>query len=217
VIWSFFKKNLAWKIFSLLLALMLWYIIVRDPDLATSVTVPVLFKGMPHELEISSDLPDRVQLEVRGPSTQLAPRSLATAAVVLDLGSVHDPGERTYTITAENVSLPSGVQLTRAIPSQVRLNFEHRLERDVPVQVRIAKGPPAGYHVVRQEVIPDKLRIVGPETNVGQVKFVETDAIDLSLVVAAAEFRVNAFVGDPWVRFESSPVVQVKVYVEKAG
>lgn len=216
MIWGFFRRNLGWKILSLALALTLWYIIVRDPDLATSVTVPVLFRGMPHELEISSDLPDRVQLEVRGPSKQLAPGSLATAAVVLDLGSVHDAGERTYTITPENVSLPNGVQLTRAIPSQIRLNFEHRLERDVPVRIRVGKGPPPGYHVVRQEAAPDKLRIVGPETNVAQVNFVETDAIDLSSVVATAEFRVNAFVGDPWVRFESAPVVQVKVFVEKA-
>jgi len=216
LIWNLLRKNLAWKILSLLIAVMLWYIIVRDPDLATSVTVPVLFRGMPHELEISSDLPDRVQLEVRGPSKQLAPESLATAAVILDLGSVHEPGERTYTITPENVSLPNGVQLARAIPSQVRLNFEHRLARDVPVRIRISKEPPPGYQVVRQEAVPDKLRIVGPETNVRQVSVVETDAIDLSSVVAAAEFRVQAFVGDPWVRFESSPVVQVKVWVEKA-
>lgn len=213
---SFFKKNLSWKILSLMLALLLWYVIVRDPYLATSVTVPVLFKGMPHELEISSDLPDRVQLEVQGPSKQLAPGSLATAAVVLDLGNVHDPGERTYTITPGNVSLPNGVVFTRAIPSQIRLNFEHRLVRDVPVRIRVGSGPPPGYRVVRQEAAPDKLRIIGPQTNVGQVNFVETDAIDLSSVIAAAEFRVNAFVGDPWVRFESSPLVHVKVYVEKA-
>lgn len=209
-------RNLGWKLLSLSLALLLWYLIVRDPDLATSVNVPVLFKGMPQDLEISSDLPDRVQLEVRGPSKQLVPQNLATAAVVLDLGSVHGPGDRTYTITRENVSLPNSVAFTRAIPSQIRLRFEHRISRDVPVRVRFSKSPPKGYAVVGEEVIPDKLRVVGPESNVEQVNFVDTDSIDLSAVVANAEFKVNAFVADPWVRFESPPVVRVKVYVEKA-
>lgn len=213
---TLFTKNIGWKLLSISLAVLLWYVIVRDPDLATSVNVPVLFKGMPPDMEISSDLPERVQLEVRGPSKQLARDGLATAAVVLDLGSVHGAGDRTYTITRANVSLPNSVVFTRAIPSQIRLHFEQRISRDVPVRVRISKSPPAGYTVVGEEVIPDKLRVVGPETNVEQVNFVDTDSIDLSDVVAHAEFKVNAFVADPWVRFESSPVVRVKVYVEKA-
>ena len=109
-------------------------VIVRDPELATSVTAPVMFRGMPEDFEISSDLVDSVRLEVRGPSGQLTAESLASAAVVLDLGSVEGPGDRTYNIEASNVFLPNGVMFSRANPSRIRIHFEQR------VHCRIARS-----------------------------------------------------------------------------
>jgi hypothetical protein len=70
--------------------------------------------------------------------------------------------------------------------------------------------------VRRQELVPPKLRIVGPQSRVNAVEFAETDRIDLSQKLAEIGLRVNAFVRDPQVRFESPPVVQVRVVIEKA-
>ena len=212
---NFFRRNLQWKLLSLLVSLLLWLAFVREPELATSVAAPVLFKGMPQSLEINSELPDHVQLEIKGPSGQLTPANLADAAIVLDLGTIHHAGDRTYTITPDNVHLPTGVDFTRAVPSQVRLHFELRISREVPVKVRFANLPPAGYQVVRQEVFPDKLRVIGPEASVREVSFVDTDSIDISSVMTIAEFQVNTFIPNPSVRFESKPVVRVRVHVEK--
>ena len=44
---------------------------------------------------------------------------------------------------------------------------------------------------------------------------VVTDPIDVSNVVGTSEFRVNAFVEDPYVRFEGSPQVTVTVTMKK--
>jgi hypothetical protein len=55
------------------------------------------------------------------------------------------------------------------------------------------------------------LRIVGPESLVNEVKYAETDVIDLTGVTGEKEFRVGVFVEDPQVRFESAPQVTVKV------
>jgi hypothetical protein len=57
---------------------------------------------------------------------------------------------------------------------------------------------------------------VGPQSRVNAVEFAETDRIDLSQNLSGAGVRVNAFVRDPQVRFESPPVVQVKVTLERA-
>jgi YbbR domain-containing protein len=208
-------RNITWKLLSFGLAILLWMVVVRDPELHTTVPVPVLYRGMPQNLELSGELQDRVQVELRGPASQLTPEDLADAAVVLDLGAVEKPGDRTYTIEPSNVSLPAGVRLSRAVPSQLRLHFERRMSRRVPVRVRFSAGPPDGFEVVSNSVTPDTLAIVGPESNVRLIAFVDTDSIDLSNVFAPAEFSVNVYVADAQVRFEGVPRVTVRVEVAR--
>ena len=208
-------ENLGWKFLSLALAILLWFAIVGEPELATSVSAPVEYRNLPRELEISSDVLERIHLEVRGPSGKLQPSRMADTTVVLDLSSAAHPGERTFTISQRNVNLPAGVVLSRAVPAQLRLRLERRLSRAIPVQVRYAGPPPAGYRVVRQEVQPASVQVTGPESRVNQVEAAQTDAIDLSSVVGEASFQTQTFVGDPQVRLESSPAVSVKVVLER--
>jgi len=210
-----FTRNIGWKLLALVLAVLLWLVIVRNPELATAIQVQVLYRGMPEELVMNSDVVQTVRLEIRGPSDQLTPESLTGAMVLLDLGSVEDPGDRTYMIRTSNVSLPRGVTLSRAVPSQIRIRFERRASREVQVRVRLST-PPAGYELERYVVTPKTLRVVGPEGNVSNLEFVETDSIDLSEVVGSSEFQVNSHVSDPQVRFEASPLVSVRVFVRRS-
>ncbi len=209
--------NLVWKLLSLALAVALWLIFVGESEVATLTTAPVQYRNVPRNLEMSSDVLDRMQIEIRGPSAQLNPSRLAGAAVVLDLAGVTRPGQRTFTVGPDNVILPGGVEFARSVPAQVRLEFEKRLERDVPVTVRIAAQPPAGYVAEVSEVAPRMLRIVGPESRVAGVESVQTDPIDLSGATASREFPVNAYTADPQVRFEKTPEVRVRFEVHRSA
>lgn len=207
--------NLHWKLLSIAIAFGLWYIVVGEPELVTSQSVPVFYKNLPLDLEIASDVPDRVHLELRGPASKLAPSHLAEMAVMLDLSAVNNAGERTYTVNQDSVNLPGGVTFLRAVPSQLRLRFDRIATRTVEIQVRKSAPPPAGYRVVSQEVIPPRLKITGPESHVLQVESAQTDPVDLSGVLSSANFHVQAYVADPQVRFQASPAVTVRVRVEK--
>ena len=204
-----FTHNLGWKLLSLLMALALWVAIAREPELATSLSVPVEFKNMPDDLDFTSNVPDRVHLEVRGQSGRLSRDNLADVAVILDLSDTRS-GERTYTITDSNVSLPSGVTFYRAIPSQVTLSFGRLITRDVSIEPTFVKIPDR-YQIQEQSVQPDKIRIRGPEERVANVQSVRTDPIDLSGVVSEKEFRTHVNVGDPQVRIEMPNEITVKV------
>jgi YbbR domain-containing protein len=138
----------------------------------------------------------------------------SSEGVVVNLAGVHQPGERTFTIN-QNIGLPPGVRVVRAIPAQLRLSFERRLEAQVPIRVRLGQPPPEGYRIVAQHVRPGTLKIAGPESRVRQIQFVETDPIDLSHVIGKAQFQVHTFLSDSQVRFVSPPVVQVSVTLEK--
>lgn len=208
-------SNAGWKLLSLALACGLWLAIVGEPEMASSVPVPIQYTHIPEDYEISSDIPERVLLEVQGPAIRLQRMNLSGTAVVLDLSAVSRSGERTFTIDQRNLRLPSGVRLVRAVPSQLRVRFDRRASRELPVQVRFSGVPPEGYRVVRSEAHPGTLKVVGPEARVRRIDFAETDAVDLTTVIATSEFHVNAFVDDVHVRFDGSPRVTVKVIVER--
>lgn len=212
---SFLVTNIGWKLLSLLIALLLWISVANQPELATFISVPVEYRAGPDELEISSDVVESVYLEVRGPSGKLQDFTDSRPAVVLDLSRVHLPGERTFTIDDGTVNLPRRIRLVRAIPSQLRFQFERRITRTVPVQVRFSGAPQAGYEIAEYAAAPSELAISGPESRVKGIDFAVTDPVDLSSVVGVSEFRVNTFLGDPHVRFPSSHQVAVKVSMKK--
>lgn len=207
-------RNAGWKIFSLLVSLLLWYAFARDPEVGAFVAVPVEYRGMPEDLEISSNPVGSVSVDLRGPSEKIANFSAAKTAVVLDFSAIHKPGEQTFQIDERSISVPSGMRLERAIPAQIRLQFEQRTELAVPVQVRFAGAPQKGYQLTRYEVNPEELTLVGPESHVRKIEYAITDPVDLTSVVGEAEFHVNAFVGDPNVRFDKPVKISVKVHME---
>lgn len=205
--------NLGWKLLSLLIAAVLWFVNAREPELATSLNVPIELKNIPDDLDISSEMPDRVRIEVRGPSSRLTRDNVAESAVVLDLATVNNPGERTFTFQDRNVKLPRGVQFYKAVPSQITIHFEHLIFKTIPIRARFASAPPDGYVVAASSFEPQTVRIVGPESHVQTIEFITTDPIDLSTIRSKSEMRIHLNVGDPQVRLDD-PATQVHYRVE---
>ncbi|HYI95529.1 MAG TPA: CdaR family protein [Bryobacteraceae bacterium] len=209
-------ENPGWKIGAILIAAALWFAFVGETELATSAPVSVQFKNVPPDLEITSEKLDRLFLRLRGPATRLTPGSLAQIFVVFDLAQIVSAGEHTFNLGPENLQLPAGVNVVRIVPSQVRLTFEKRLAREVPIEVRYAGPPPKGYRVAGQHIWPQKARIIGPQSHIETLQSAQTDAIDLSSTVSNSEFRIPAFVDDPQIRFDGNPpLVSVRVLMEK--
>lgn len=208
--------NLGWKVASLAVAVLLWYAVEGEPELVTSRAIPVYFEGLPADLLLTADMPTNVRIEMRGPAGKLSPSSLSDTAIRLDLSPVTTPGERTFTLSNENLTLPPGVAFLRATPSQLRLAFDRNASKDVPVEVRLSGAPPAGFTIASKEVSPAALRIAGPEERIKRIAWAHTDAIDVTAVTGDSTIRVNTFVDDSQVRLESTSIVSVKLTVRKA-
>lgn len=208
--------NFGLKLMSLCVAVLLWMAVLGgDREVSASVAVEIQYRNTPPSLEPTSDLADTAYVEVRGPGSRLSASNLSNAVVVIDLGSQTRPGERTYSILKDNVSLPAGIQFLRSVPSQVRLRLEQRIMKAVPVVARYT--PALGYRLLRQEISPSMVRIIGPESRVAGIDRVQTDPIELTDPPGETTFHVHAYTGDPRVRLEQSDlVIQVKVATEKA-
>lgn len=203
------RRNLWWKLFSLLIAIVIWALVATEPELSTFTTVPVDYKNLPEDLEISSQPVSAIVLELRGPSGEL--RGVGESvhpAVVLDMSNA-GPGERSYTISDGAVKLARGVHLVRAIPSEVRFHFEEAGDANVPVEPRMIGQD--SRQVASTEVTPSEVRIAGPASRVARIKSVLTDEVDVSKLSGTGEFHVNLFVEDPYVRLKGRPEATVRV------
>jgi len=210
-------KHWRWKLISLALSAMLWLSTAGEPESGTSLTVPVFYQNAPKDWEISSAVIDRVRLEVHGPASKLTQHAMADAAVLVDLSVVKRPGEITIPLDGASISLPSGVHVDRVMPPQVRLRFERRMTREVPVQARVSVQPPAGYEVASLRLTPAKVLVEGPESSVEAMAAAETDDLDLSGVTGKETLTTHASLDDPMVRFLKGSRVTVEVEVRKSG
>ncbi len=209
-----FTRNLGWKLLSLVLAFGLWISVAREPEVATSLSVPLEFKNPPDDLDIKGTLPDRVRIEVRGPSGRLTRDTLSTVAVVLDLGDA-TPGERTFTIRDHNINLPSDVRFDRAVPAQVTLRFDQLIFKEAPVQP-VFMNKPEGYRVTTEQFSPTRVRIRGTEDHMNRIDEIKTDPIDLKGIVGDRVIHTHLNVGDPQVRLMNPPSdVMVRFRVDK--
>ncbi len=218
--WRRLFRNTGWKLGSLGLAILLWFAVVGEPELATIHNVPVLYRNLPHGLLIGSDAVDSVRAELRGTPSRLNNAALADVEIMVDLSNVNGPGERTFTLSDADIHLPDGVSLLRAIPSQMHLRFARVKSKDVRVELHFGLPLDSGFRIARQEVTPQMLHISGPENRVDAIAIAETDAIDLSVIHPHnlrenSEIHVNTFVSDPQVWLDSSPTVTVRLTIEK--
>jgi YbbR domain-containing protein len=204
------RRNLGWKLFTLVVATGLWLAVSGSREMTMSLTVPVQYRNVPRALEISSGMTESLHVVLRGPSTRLARITAETLPVVIDLTDVKAPGERTFAVNRGTMRLPAGVQVERTVPSQVRLVLETRIARELPVEIRLAELP-QGMRVAEQRATPAALTVIGPKSRVLRLQKLETDPVDVLGLNANGEAIVTAFAGDPLVNFTSDPRVTVKI------
>lgn len=208
-------ENFVWKALSIVIAVAIWALVASEPELSTFATARLEYKNLPDDLEVASEPVAEISLELRGPSGEL--RGIGDGVkpvVILDMSGI-SAGERTFAVDEGNLRLNRRVRLVRAIPSEVRFDFERRLVRNIPVQVRVTGEGRNGYEVAVRQSNPGELTVVGPASHVARLVAAVTDPVDVSTVVGTKEFRVNAFIEDPYVRFRTPPQVAVTVTMKK--
>src|SRR3970040_2464246 len=90
--------NWHFKLIALLAAFLLWSTYTSEPAAEVAYVVPLEFRNVPAQLELSGDAPARVRLRVRGRSPLLRRLSPADLAVSVDLGDAQ-PGEMLIRLT----------------------------------------------------------------------------------------------------------------------
>jgi YbbR domain-containing protein len=215
---EFFRRhvfhNIGLKITSLLIATGLWLAVSSEPPSETAVNVSIVFRNMPGDLEISSESIPSAQIRVRGPERSVRRLQPADVHAEIDLTGMK-PGERTFDLTANQISLPDKLQPVEIVPSQLHLIFDKRVTRVVPVRPRVIGNFPRGYSIASVQSTPDQVEIIGPMKSVNAVDSAITDPIDVSGLLDRTTVTRHAYVSDPLIQVTQPNPVKITITMQQ--
>ena len=153
-----FTDELPLKIVSLIIAVTLFVIVRSDKDAATGVYVKVIYT-LPQDRVLVSDPPGEVRVGVRGPWTRLQRfDERGVEPIRVDLKDAKDGLLR---FDEGEVKLPPGLRVQSITPNEVKLEFEPREVREVPIQPILEGQPAEGFRVTKVTSQPSQVHVEG--------------------------------------------------------
>jgi YbbR domain-containing protein len=170
------RSNLGLKALALIIALGLW--LAGHRDIERAIEVPVEIRNVPSDLMVSDNRVDYVVLRLMGPRTLVSTLDSDDLKLLMDLKGAKS-GSVSYPLGAHSFNVPRGVTVARITPPVIHLRLDPVLKRVLPVTVRFASGPPAGYRVYQTTVEPPSVSVQGPAEDIRRLVSVETVPIDI--------------------------------------
>ncbi len=203
--------NLTLKLTSLLLAAGFWLAVSSSPPSEVALNVPIIFRNMPADLEISSENIPSAQIRVRGPEAIVRRLQASDVTAEIDVTDIK-PGERTFDLTHQ-IHVPDRLTISQVVPSEIHVSFDARATRSVPVQARVVGEAPHGYRP-KFQYDPPAVEITGPQREVAAIKVATTDPVDITGVVSSISVARHAYVSDPLIQVSSPRSVRITVTME---
>jgi len=213
-LWPF--RNLALKVLSFAVALMLWMAVSGEETVERGLRVPLELQQLPANVELTGDVPSTVDVRVRGGSATLSRVLAGDVVAVLDVRSARI-GRRVFPLTADQVRVPFGVDVVQITPSAIAIDIEASVTRQVPVAPTIDGHPAPGYVVAGRPVIePATVEIVGPESAVQRTHDVVTEPVSIGGAREQVRAAVTLGILDSSVRLKTARSAVVTVPIAPA-
>jgi YbbR domain-containing protein len=210
-IWPF--RHFGLKLLSVGLAILLWMNVAGEETVERGLRAPLELQQFPAGLEIQGEPPSTVDVRVRGTSGALSRVGPGDIVGVLDLHAVR-AGNKLFTMTPEQIRVPTGIEVVQVTPSTIALTFENSLSREIPVVPSIEGTPAPGYVVVgKPTVSPESLDIVGPETSVKRAIEAITETVSIADAHDSIRQEVSVGLVDPALRLKTQRTVTVSVKI----
>jgi len=216
-----FVKNWGLKLFSLLLALVLWLTLIPPEKISSekTLTVPLELYNIPSEMELVEKPPSTVDIKIRAPNRLLNQISSANVHAVLDLKKARID-QTQYPLNKNMISIPEGAEVKDINPSQVNLRLERTKEVMLEVVPNIIGELAEGLKLEKVEVIPLQVPVKGPESKFKDKYKLKTSPIDISSLSQTTDLEADVILPDPDLRLASSQTtvkVRIVIQEEKTG
>ncbi len=208
-------RNLGTKLLALAIALAVWFVFSaqrRERISERSYRIPLSVVNVPPQTLIATPLLSTVEVRLRGPFTalrQLEPEKLEAVIDLLDAPR----GEKIYRLAPEDINVPQEVEVITISPPEVRMVLDATAEKTLPVAVRVAGEPAAGYAIEELQAEPRLARVQGPASAIARMTTVATESVSVAQRDASFAVPANVLADAPGVRVREGQVVNVTVRI----
>jgi len=207
-------NNWPLKIVSLVLAAMLWAVVANEASSEIGLEVPLEYRNIPAELEITGDMTDSVQVRLRGSSNVISDMTAKDVSTTIDLNRM-SAGDKIVALSPQNVQAPFGAEVIRVNPSSVRFTLERTLVKTVPIVPTTLGQPADGYEIGNVLVSPNGAEVEGPESRVNTLSSIQTVPIRVEGRRASLEQPTDLDPPDPQIRLKKTAPVNVKIEIRR--
>lgn len=173
-------KNVALRVLSLGIAIGLWiFVNAGQRSMIDELSIPISYRRLPAGLVIVNHPPDFAKIQVTGPRTLLSLLDPDRLTVKLDLSGI-GPGQASFKINPGMFNVPRQTTVTSASPSEVLLDVDRVVQRDVPVHVDVEGRPANGYEISGVQVNPPSVTAIGPSRYVNPLQQINTEPFDVN-------------------------------------
>jgi YbbR domain-containing protein len=212
VLWRAFTADLPLKIAALVVSVGLFAVVRGDKDAATGMFVRIVYT-LPSDRVLVSEPVSEVKVGIRGPWTRiqrLDDRDIEP--IRIDLTRTKDS---VLHFSESMVSVPPGLRVVSISPTETKLDFEPRAERELPVQPVLEGQPQEGFRVTSITVEPDRVRIAGPKRVVQRLERLTTRPLRIADATGAVR-ETLALDLPPHAQFVDAGTVTVNVDIRPA-
>jgi len=202
---TIFLRNWGLKLFSFILALLLWLTLIPEEKMYSERTlvVSLTLNNIPPLMELTEKVQPKINVTLIAPNRILPQISEATVHAVLDLSNA-SVEQKAYPINTDMVSIPAGTEVKELYPSQVNIDLEYTREVMLKVEPTIIGELTEGFELKSIEVTPSEVPIRGPESKVPDKAVVKTTPIDISKLTQSTVIEVELILPNPDVRLSGS-------------
>src|ERR1051326_389805 len=208
--------NWLLKLISVVLAVMLWMLVAAETSSEIGMEVPLEFRNIPSQLEITGDTTNVVQVRLRGSPNVIRQISVKDVSTTIDLSKMR-PGDKIVPLSPQNVQAPFGAEVIRVNPSSVRFNLERTMTKMVPVVATVMGQPSEEFEIGKVTIDPSKVEVEGPESRVMILESIATVPIRLDRRQTHVEQSADLDVPDPQIRLAHPGPVNVQVELRRKG
>ena len=170
--------NWPLKLLSLAIAFGIWLSVTGEARVVQDFSIP-LDVQLPDNRIATVDLPNTVTVRLRGPESAMRRLDPITLSLSVDLPEA-DAGSQDVQLLADHVGgVPRGVDVDFIDPLRLQLQIEARASKSVKVDPTFLGNPPEGFSFYGAQVLPDRVTIEGPESEIELIEQVRTNAIRL--------------------------------------
>lgn len=193
-LWSLIEFQFPLKLLSVTIAVALWVVVFGSRTIEITKEVP--FEVVMGEDQILMDpVPDKISFRVQGPKAFL--RSISNRMEDPIRANIQElkTGVFTHRIYSDSIKLPLGVKVQSINPNVVQIKVEELRKKTLSVKLTLTGEAPAGYKVLRADVLPPQIRVKGPRNRVANLTSLPSLPVDVSglrdttLVPLAFDFK----------------------------